>query len=233
MLTAVASLPAGAELVLFHDGGEIGRSREPNYSTERDAAGAFRIEVQVPGAPGSPPVPWLVSNPIYFLESGAGQQPESSSGQSVALPVTTSWHVEKDAGSVGSLAGGPGSARLEYRLHGGERANQFAALAADLEPHPSFARIAFEGRSSRPMRVSVQLRYPGSGGARWARSVFLDSSSSRMVVVDVDRLVPADRQSGRAPETAAAGSVLFVADLTNAAPGDAGTFEISNLHFAR
>jgi hypothetical protein len=232
VLTAVASMPAGAELVLFHNGAEIARSHEPRYTTERDASGAFRIEVQVPSAPSSPPVPWLVGNPIYFLGPLPSEPSPTSQSDSIALPVTTTWHVEKDAGSTASLSAGSGTARLEYHLGSGERANQFAALAGDLGSHQSFARIAFDGRSARPMRISVQLRYPGNGGARWAHSVFLDSSS-RPVIVQVDRLVPADHQSGRVPGTAAAGSLLFVVDLTNAVPGDAGAFEISNLRFAR
>ncbi|MCA1652525.1 MAG: hypothetical protein LC753_20420, partial [Acidobacteria bacterium] len=33
--------------------------------------GAYRVEVSAPGSPGQPPVPWLVSNPIYVLPPSA------------------------------------------------------------------------------------------------------------------------------------------------------------------
>ena len=32
------------------------------------ARGAYRVEVSLPGAPGQPPIPWLLSNPIYVGE---------------------------------------------------------------------------------------------------------------------------------------------------------------------
>jgi hypothetical protein len=82
------------------------------------------------------------------------------------------------------------------------------------------------------MRVSVQLRYPEKGGARWAHSVFIDEST-RQVVVPIGRLAPADRQAGPAPDPSGAASLLFVVDLTNALPGDAGSFEIGGVRLGR
>ena len=80
------------------------------------------------------------------------------------------------------------------------------------------------------MRVSVQLRFESAGGARWRQSVYL-SSESRQIVVPLDRLLPADQPTARpAPELAT--SLLFVVDLTNAAPGARGSFEISDLRLA-
>ncbi len=63
-----ASVPPGARTVLFRDGREI-KSADGGVLEldEARAQGAYRVEVQLPGAPGTPPVPWLVSNPIYFL----------------------------------------------------------------------------------------------------------------------------------------------------------------------
>jgi hypothetical protein len=44
---------------------------------------------------------------------------------------------------------------------------------------------------------------------------------------------PLDRQSGPAPDPATASSLLFVADLTNAKPGDSNSVRIANLRIAR
>jgi hypothetical protein len=82
------------------------------------------------------------------------------------------------------------------------------------------------------MRVSVQLRFEQGGGERWGRSVYLESGS-RTVAVRADELVPLDRQRGAMPDPATARSLLFVVDLTNARPGDAGAVRFSRLTFER
>ena len=47
------------------------------------------------------------------------------------------------------------------------------------------------------------------------------------------RMVPADFQSGHAPDTSTARSLLFVADLTNARPGDSNSITISGLRLVK
>jgi hypothetical protein len=99
---------------------------------------------------------------------------------------------------------------------------------------PRFDRIVFSGRSEAPMRVSVQLRVEQTGGARWIRSVYL-TPDAREIVVPIDQLLPADAQAAQVPQPppfSAATSVLFVVDLTNAAPGARGRFGISDLRLA-
>ena len=116
------------------------------------------------------------------------------------------------------------------RFDAGERASQYAALAVPLpQGLPRFDRIVFTGRSCAPMRVSVQLRFEQAGGARWMRSVYL-SPEPRQIVVPIDQLLPADAQAAQVPQPPpfrAASSVLFVVDLTNAAPGSAGAIRRS------
>lgn len=240
-LSVRASFPPGAELVLFQNGTEIIRSREDSYATTTSgAAGAVRAEVQLRSAPGNPPVPWLVSNPIYFLPP-ADQKVGTTEPPGVTEPpipdpagptADLSWHVEKDQGSSASIAPSGNQVRFDYRLRPGERASQFAALVADLNAPASFHQIAFVVRAQKPMRVSVQLRYPASGGGRWAHSVFVDARP-REIVVPVDRLLPADRQAFSRPASSGAGSLLFVVDLTNAVPGDVGLLDISEVRFIR
>jgi hypothetical protein len=82
------------------------------------------------------------------------------------------------------------------------------------------------------MRISVQIRYRSGGGERWARSVYLDQSSRR-IVVPFDEMVPVDRQTGAAPDLRSAQTLLFVVDLVNASPGSGGTFRIGNVALGR
>ncbi len=231
-LSIHAAVPVGAEVVILQNGREMAGASGPAHTIEVGvASGAFRVEVRVPGAPGRPPVPWLVSNPIYFLRPEA-VSPTGPARSPISLP-TAPWRVEKDSASSGSVTAGESGASLEFRLGGGGRASQFVAMVSDLTPgNLSFERIDFEARASRPMRVSTQLRYPNGGGIRWARSFYVDPQARR-VDIPTSSMVAADRQTAPMPETSSAGSLLFVVDLTNAKPGDSGQVWISNLGVGR
>jgi len=122
---------------------------------------------------------------------------------------------------------------IDFRLRAGDKGSQFAALVGDLRgARQGVTHLAFDGVASRPLRVSVQLRYPSGGGERWARSVYLDDAS-RHVVVSLNEMLPVDRQAGPPPPLGKAGSLLFVVDLVNASPGTSGTFRISNVALGR
>jgi hypothetical protein len=171
-----------------------------------------------------------VSNPLYFLPPAA--LPADVDSRTYE-PADLSWKVEKPLGSDGDLAGSEQDVSLDFRLRQGERASQFVALAGDFRgPRRTATAIAFDGVASRPMRVSVQLRYPSGGGERWARSVYLDTSQ-RHVVVPLDHMLPVDHQTGSAPSIATAKTLLFVVDLVNASPGSSGTFRVANVTLGR
>jgi hypothetical protein len=228
-VTVRASMPRGGTLVLLHEGDELATTSGPELSTTlAPMSGAFRVEVRAPRAPGSPPVPWLVSNPIYFLPPVSMSAGASPVAVGRPLPAATVWHVEKDAGSTARVDGTGASGELEYRLRPGARVSQFVAMVADLVGAGPFDGVVFDARASRPMRVSVQLRYPGDGGGRWVRSAYVDGST-RSLDVAVEHLLPADRQSTPQPDRTTARSLLFVVDLTNAAPGDSGLLHLSNI----
>jgi hypothetical protein len=191
------------------------------------APGANFIEVPAPGAPGNPAIPWILTNPIYVL-------PEEGGEPAIALPamepLAAAWRIENDRASSASLRSGDGSVVLTYGLGAGIPANQFAALVADIpRPQSTITHVAFKGSASRPMRVSVQLRFPPDG-RRWRKSIYLDSRA-RDVVVPVDEMVPADGPSGAAPREGAQ-SLLFVVDLVNAKPGDAGSVVIDSVRIS-
>jgi hypothetical protein len=231
-LSARASVPPGARTVLFRDGREIKSADGGTLELDEALArGAYRVEVQVPGAPGTPPVPWLLSNPIYFHPPSRDVPAVAST--TTLFPADMPWHVEKDSASTATVTASardvPANAAFQYQLREGGRASQFVALVADLQGRSrSFRILTFIGQAARPARVSVQLRYPNGGGERWARSVYLDSQP-RTINVSLDDMVPADRQTGPAPDPLSATSLLFVVDLTNALPGTANTIRIAGL----
>jgi hypothetical protein len=231
-LDVSTTAPAGARTVLLLNGKEVSAVDGGALHVEVPSArGAYRVEVQVPNAPGRPPIPWVVSNPIYFLEPQA-QQAAAKSPEPVLLEPSIAWHVEKDRGSSGSVVASSSEVAFYYRLRGPGRGSQFVAAVADLQRRaPASAAITFRAQTVRPSRVSIQLRYNGGGGLRWRRSVYLDSTP-RDIAVPISELLPADRQTGPAPPATTATSLLFVVDLTNALPGAANTIRISRVGFA-
>jgi hypothetical protein len=69
------------------------------------------------------------------------------------------------------------------------------------------------------MRLSVQLRAPGSGeGERWQRSVYLDQTP-RSIQVFFDDFRPLGATKSSTPVLASVQSILFVVDTVNAKIG--------------
>ena len=228
-LTVRSTVPENARVVLLRDGQPVAEATGGSLDAAVQGRGAYRVEVQVGGAPGAPPVPWIVTNPIY-VGARAPEAVHTEPNYSTAAAVTESGGVEKDPRSTATLTSADGRRILEYSLAGGERTSQYVALAVSttipVTPESrGFDGVSFDGRASGPMRVSVQLRF--ASGARWIHSVYL-SPDERRVVVPVDRLLPAEPTAVR-PDFRSASSLLFVVDLTNAVPGQSGRFEIANL----
>ncbi len=231
------SMPAGAGLFLANNGREFeppSNARAGHYSSGFEGmGGAVRFEVRVSGAPGTPPVPWLVSNPMYVLPPPPAVAATERETISIPISADATWHVEKDPDSRATLSADSTSVKLDYVLRSGARASQFVALAADLHMRaPQFSEVRLMASSSRPGRVSIQLRYPDSGGARWGASAFVDASP-REIVIPVDRMRPLDHQTGNPPSPSSATALLVVIDLTHARPGDAGQLAISTVRFSR
>ncbi len=233
VLTVKGSVPPGGRIVLLRNGTEVASADGGTLEMPTpEAEGAYRFEVRLPNAPGESAVPWVLGNPIYFLRA----PPPAPAPREVALeplPSGVSWHVEKDRGSTGSVVHGAGEVSFFYKLRGPGRGSQYAAAVADLQGRvPAATEIGFSATSVRPSRLSVQLRYRRGGGVRWRQSVYVDATP-RAIRVPVAAMLPADRQSGPPPDGAAAMSLLFVVDLTNALPGAANTVRISGVGFGR
>jgi hypothetical protein len=229
-LVAQASIPPGGRLTLICNGSQVAEVGSGPLRYRPDAPAACRPEVSAPSAPGVPPVPWIVGNPIYLLSAviePIGSEPLFETSSSVA----GNWVVEKEAGSAGRLEVRDGTMTLDYQLRDGARVSQYVAAAAPLTPPvPDFDRILFTGSAAAPIRVSVQLRFADS--RRWVSSVYLEPDGRR-AIVPLSSLVPAEPGRAERPDFRQATSILFVVDLTNARPGERGTIRISDLVFAR
>jgi hypothetical protein len=86
-----------------------------------------------------------------------------------------------------------------------------------------YDRVSFTIRGERPMRVSVQLRAPVSGGEprRWQRSIYVAADNAPQTI-RFEEMSPVGE--GTAPPIAAAAvrDVLFVVDTVNSIPGASG-----------
>ena len=180
---------------------------------------------------------WVSSNPIYVRAPHDPEREATPPLPGSSQPVFdgksgAGWRVEHDENSRAAVEaaaiGDSAVLRFRYALAGGAAAGQFVCLAYDT---PNGAapddRLAFTVRAEHPMRISIQLRVPGSGpdgGERWQRSVYVDTLD-RERTVSFDDLTPIGSARPR-PALADVRSVLFVIDTTNAKPGASGRFWI-------
>ena len=245
-LHVAVQAPPHAELVLLQDGipiATVDAAQGLSHEATSDRA-VYRVEVRVPGAPGQPPVPWLLSNPIYAGSAESPSPPSDGRRAPTQFDIqydngpTDGWTVETGAQSRGALDRLPivGGSELGFRfgLGGAMSESPYAALALHARPEiATFDRLMFTARASRPMRVSVQLRAQnGTPADRWQRSVYLDKTP-RQFTVYFDDMTPRGATSMRLPVLNRIGSVLFVIDTLNADTGSSGQFTIDDVKFAR
>jgi len=236
-LVARVLAPPGAQVLIVDDsllrrrGGlsalgasrRVGQDGTQELQTQLGAGeGAFRVEVNVPSAPGTPPVPWLLSNPIYFLPAPISRVEGAVSEAGEAIDPAT-WRVERDSGSSAALIAGPPPV-LGYTLQAGERRSQFVAVAAPIS-RKAFGAIRLRLRADRPMRVSVQLRRPD--GQRWRESIYVDATV-RDLIIPVARLAAVGERS-EPIESTQVESLLLAIDLVNAVPGSSGQLTIERV----
>lgn len=237
--------PADALISLIEDGRQVleAKGSTLGYMAEPRPA-VYRVEVKLPGAPGEPPVPWIVSNPIYVgrkVVDGVAPAPRAPASAAEILyrdgPVPD-WRIELGPTSDGAVdvikAVGGTQVLFRYALSGVASASPYAALVVPAGRRISrHDRLSFRARADHPMRVSIQLRVPGTGpGERWARSVFLDDSS-RDVTVFFDEMVPRGATSTPRPDLSKVESILFVVDTVNTRTGTAGQVWLDDVRYER
>ena len=109
----------------------------------------------------------------------------------------------------------------------------YAAVRLDVGSSlASFDRLVLRGDADRPVRVWVQLRSPGSGGQRWGRSAYFDTSA-REVVLPFATFVPLGLTDRTVPRLSDVTAILLVVDTTYAAPGSSATLTLAPLQFGR
>ena len=237
-LRAVTNGPPQTTVQLLRDGAVVRRADGPSLEWEAGQPGAYRIEAHLPGAPGEPPLPWMVSNPIYVglpaSREHAGDVPPASAR--LVWPAG-SWHIEKDERSSGgaeaSTDGGLLRRTLRYEL-GREAASPFVALVTtDVGAMHDATRIAFRAGADRPMRLSVQVRLlDGTAERRWHRSVYLSPEPRDLTVTFADmRVVGTGAREAFAP--ARIHSLLLVVDSVNTRPGGRGVLWVEGIRTER
>ena len=237
--------PDNARIDLMKDGDVLqwaaGGALEQVVSAD---AAVYRVEIVLPGNPGEPPVPWMVSNPIYVGRDPTDATPSDTQPRASRFAVqygdgpATGWTIETSPASLGALAAVPAvdgtQLSLRYALGGTMASSPFTALVMPAGPElPAHDRLMFTAWADHPMRLSVQLREPeGEAGERWHRSVFLDSTP-RDVTVYFDDMMPRGPTSHLRPALANVESILFVIDTVNTPLGGNGTLWMDDVKYAR
>ena len=240
-LRAGTDAPPDARIVLLKNGAVATQASGPALTFKAGPEPAvYRVEVTLPNEPGTPPVPWLLSNPIYVGQPDVPpplpQRPPAShviaqydNGPAVG------WTVEHSARSAAALdvVRAPGGTQLAFRygLGGTSAESPFAAVSMPAGPAlPSSDRLVFTAHADRPMRVSVQIRTKAGAGERWHRSVYLDTTP-RDVTVFFDDMTPIGATSTRRPVLEQVDRVLWVVDTVNARPGASGQVWIDDVKY--
>ncbi|MGE0591182.1 MAG: PHP domain-containing protein [Vicinamibacterales bacterium] len=232
-----------ATLILVRDGETVSMAQGTSltYAVEGVRA-VYRAEARLPGAPGEPPVPWLVSNPVYVGLPRGGVAPPQASPITESLTLfadegVVDWRVERRASAEGAVdvvadVGGT-EVLFRYALSGRESEGPYVALVLPTPARlPEFDRLRFSARADKPMRVSVQLRGLRDGvEERWNRSVYLDERP-------VDVVIPFEgltrvAGSGDALSGVDVSSLMFVVDTVNTRIGSAGRVWVDDVALVR
>jgi hypothetical protein len=243
MLRVDANAPEGSTIRLVSQGNTIASGGPPVLEYEAPPeSGAYRVEVDVPRAPGMPPVPWIVSNAIYV---GARPSPDTSFrvvpviSESAAIYTDGSasdWRIEKSVrseGSIGVVRSIDGT-QLIFRYGLGGTLSESPYVAAVVEAGSSLARfsgVMLTANAMNPMRLRVQLRAPGEGDRRWGRSIYLDEMR-RTLTIKFDELSPLGSVTGL-PKLDEIRDLLFVVDTVNTKQGASGQVWLDEIRYVR
>lgn len=245
IVVRVAS-PPEARIDLFRAGEIVASGPGPELLHLHFGGPAFyRAEVALPWAPGEPPVPWLLSNPLYVGRIDRESPPSPFLTDAAPALAAEEWAVESSTDAEGAIDavtapdGGP-EVLLRFALSGRASESPFVAFRVPVDGRFTGLEdgLAFSVRADRPLRVDVQIRtptpLPGDAdtalGERWHRSVYADAAA-RDVVIPLDDLRPRGPTNEKLPDPSAIDSLLFVIDTVNTPVGTGGRIYISDLRF--
>lgn len=228
-LRAEAAVPDGAELRLLRNGTIVQRGSQ-SVQLQATEPGAYRLEVHLAHAPGTPPMPWVVTNPIYLRDT-ASRTAQGSSGENATLLRTLALdrpQLEQDGNSRATLEpDGADGVLMTYTLapHG-----PVAPWVASAWSLPDEARdlSGFEVTmaSDEATRVSWQLRSAAAGDERWRTSVFVGPEPRRLAVRFSD-FRPVRENLARLAPRASRDALLLVIDTVNSEPGTSGRLRVT------
>jgi hypothetical protein len=239
-----SSAPDGARLSLLRNGTPVHTASGAHFDYASSDPGVYRVEAQWPGAPGEPPVPWVVTNPIHVLA-----QPRPVATAAVPIPPkqvdvrysggpATDWHIENSPRARGALdvvsAVNGTQLLLRYALGGTEDEGPFVAASLVVpQGLANYDRLIFSAQSNRPTRIWVQLRVPSGGtGRSWHRSVYVDETP-RTLSVPFGEMRPLEATTSGLPVLADVRDVLFVVDTTHTRPGMNGQLWLDDVTLGR
>jgi hypothetical protein len=234
-----ANAPADSTIVLMKNGEPAATATGRSLRQVVPASPAvYRVEIQLRGAPGKPPVPWVVTNPIYVRAQDDRPVARSDAtatafqyddGEAPGWRMETSPRSKAALDVVRTLTGT--ELMLRWAIGGTKEESPYAAFAMPAgESIAAYDRLIFTSRADRPMRLSVQFRL--ANGDRWRRSIYLDETS-RQVSVFFDDVRPAGATAQQRLPVNNVRDVLFVVDTVNANPGAAGQFWIDDVKYGR
>lgn len=240
VVRASARAPAGTALVLIKNGQQVQRvvdgPLELNGGRER---AVYRVEAYTPNGPGQPPVPWIVSNPIYvgFAREAAAVTAAPIVSHSPAR--TTEAARESGATDTSDVTvvppQGSGEAGLRWRfgLSPGAATGQFAAVPIPISGGiASFDRVQFRVSASKPMRAWVQLRASVGHTDRWGATFYADDTP-RLVDLPFEQFRPIGQTGSVHPPLDRVEFLLFVVDTLNTLPGTTGQIDITQIAFVK
>jgi hypothetical protein len=239
--SVTSNAPSDARVVMLKDGAPVTESRGATLSHTAPAGpGVYRVEVYLPGAPGEPPVPWLLSNPIYVRpqEPPPAARPAATAKAVQYADGPAEWKVEHSSRAQGAFDVLPTlngtELSLRYALSGTVDESPYVALTMPAGAVAGYDRLTFTARASTPMRVSVEIRLPLSTleGERWHRSVYVDETP-RVITVFFDDMTPRGQTTQKRPDLSIAQNVLFVIDSLNTPPGSSGQIWIDDVVYER
>jgi hypothetical protein len=246
-LVASVKAPPRTTLVLLKNGERVHAVTDGRLEMNggRDAA-VYRIEAYVRDSPGGPPVPWILSNPIYAGLTRAAA-PASSADTAPAsripaqVPEATLASGRGDRSELGpsplepsvrQMAGEPPIA-WSFALSPGTPTGQFAAIQIPITGGlAAFDRVQFRVSSPKPLRAWVQLRAPVGNTERWGSTFYADSEA-RLIDVPLGAFRPIGVTSSEQPPLDRVDSLLFVVDTMNFLPGATGSMVLSEIAFVR
>lgn len=246
-LVASVHAPPRTTLVLLKNGERVHAVTDGRLEMNggRDAA-VYRIEAYVRDSPGGPPVPWILSNPIYAgitrpVAPGSHVETAPAARIPAQVPDATLASGRGDRSELGpspldpavrQRAGEPPIA-WSFALSPGTPTGQFAAIQIPITGGlAAFDRVQFRVSSPKPLRAWVQLRAPVGNTERWGITFYADSEA-RLIDVPLRAFGPIGVTSSERPPLDRVDSLLFVVDTMNFLPGATGSMVLSEIAFVR